>query len=124
MHLEDYLVQKVRIPAKKIRRICNGVDIQKFFPTKDKQVLLDCPLIFDKKNIYIGTVGRMHGVKDQITLVNAFIILMQENPGLLGQVYLILVGDGPLKEQASTLLKQHQLSDYAWLAGSVKTLQR
>ena len=122
IHLEDYLLQKVKIPANKIRRICNGVDTQKFFPKKHKQALLDCPLIFDNKNIYIGTVGRMHGVKDQITLVNAFILLMQENPDLLGQVYLILVGDGPLKEQASKLLKQHQLNEYAWLAGERKDI--
>ena len=122
MHLEDYLLQKVRIPAKKIRRICNGVDIQKFFPKNDKQALLDCPLVFDKKKTYIGTVGRMHGVKDQITLVKAFVLLMQEYPGLLGQIYLILVGEGPLKEQASKLLKEHQLYEYAWLAGERKDI--
>jgi sugar transferase (PEP-CTERM/EpsH1 system associated) len=117
LHLQDYLVEKVKIPKYKIQRICNGVDITKFYPEKVKQLASDCPLPFDKKGIYIGTVGRMHGVKDQITLVTAFIMLMQAHQEFIGQVYLILVGDGPLRQEAIDLLEKHQLLQYAWLPG-------
>ncbi len=117
LHLQSYLVEKVKIPANKIHRICNGVDTQKFYPQKNKQRVDDCPLPFGKNNIYMGTVGRMHGVKDQITLVKAFIILLKKNTDLVGKVYLLLIGDGDLKQQAIDLLEQNQLQQYAWLAG-------
>jgi len=117
LHLQDYLVEKVKIPKNKIQRICNGVDINKFYPTKIKPLMSDCPLAFDKENVYIGTVGRMHGVKDQITLVTAFIILMQAHQEFIGRVYLILVGDGPLRQEAIELLEKHQLLQYTWIPG-------
>ncbi len=117
LHLQSYLTEKVKIPAHKIHRICNGVDTEKFHPYKVKQQVEDCPLLFDKDNIYIGTVGRMHGVKDQITLVTAFISLIESNSALAGKVYLLLIGDGPLREQAIELLKKYQLIQYAWLSG-------
>ncbi|MDF1582284.1 MAG: TIGR03088 family PEP-CTERM/XrtA system glycosyltransferase [Methyloprofundus sp.] len=117
LHLQDYLVEKVKIPKSKIKRICNGVDIKKFYPTTVRSDLFDCPLPFDEKNVYIGTVGRMHGVKDQITLVTAFILLVQAHQELIGQVYLILIGDGPLRQEAMALLAKHQLLQTAWLPG-------
>lgn len=117
VHLQSYLLEKVKIPAYKINRICNGVDTKKFYPDKSKQWVGDCPLPFDKDSLYIGTVGRMHGVKDQITLVAAFIALIESNRSLCGKVYLLLIGDGPLRVEAIELLKKHQLLQYAWLPG-------
>ncbi|TXL15171.1 hypothetical protein BMR05_04810 [Methylococcaceae bacterium HT4] len=94
-----------------------AVDTQKFYPEKTRKELPVCPLTFVEKNVYIGTVGRMHGVKDQITLVQAFVLLMQRHAELIGQVYLLLVGDGPLRAQAIELLEKHQLRQYVWLPG-------
>ncbi|NOQ64941.1 MAG: glycosyltransferase, partial [Methyloprofundus sp.] len=81
-HLQSYLVDKVKIPEQKIQRICNGVDIKKFYPSKKRQVIEDCFLAREENNIYIGTVGRMHGVKDQLTLVRAYIFLLEAHPEL------------------------------------------
>lgn len=118
LHLQYYLINKVGISEKKITRICNGVDIQKFYPAEIKTLVSDCPLPFDKNIIYVGTVGRMHGVKDQLTLVRAFILLLESNPEILGVVKLILVGEGPLKERAIELLDSHDLSEHAWIPGA------
>ncbi len=117
LHLQSYLIEKVKIPAKKIKRICNGVDTQKFYPKKIKQLVKDCPLPFKKHYIYFGTVGRMHGVKDQMTLVAAFIHLIEQNPELKSRTYLVLVGDGPLRQKAIDQLKEHNLLENAWLPG-------
>jgi len=117
LHLQSYLVEKVKIPAHKIHRICNGVDTNKFYPEKIKQLVKDCPLPFDKESVYLGTVGRMHGVKDQITLVTAFISLIESNNLLRGKVYLLLIGDGPLRQEAIELLEKHHLQQYVWLPG-------
>lgn len=117
LHLQSYLIDKVGIPEKKINRICNGVDIQKFYPAKTRHRLPDCPLPLHEHSINIGTVGRMHGVKDQLTLVRAFIVLLSANTELIGKVNLFLIGDGPLKKQAVELLENSQLFEYAWLPG-------
>ncbi len=117
LHLQSYLIEKVGIPEQKITRICNGVDIKKFYPAKERRVIPDCPLSFEQYKVTIGTVGRMHGVKDQLTLVKAYIALLAASPELVGQVNLILIGDGPLKEQAVELLEKKQLAGSAWLPG-------
>lgn len=117
LHLQSYLIEKVGISEQKITRICNGVDINKFYPAKVKRLVVDCPLALGKNTVTIGTVGRMHGVKDQLTLVRAFIALLKENTELIGQINLILIGDGPLKKQAVELLENNQLAAYAWLPG-------
>ncbi len=117
LHLQAYLLEKVGISKQKITRICNGVDIKKFYPAKEKQAVPDCPFQLDEKKIMIGTVGRMHGVKDQLTLVQAFILLLTAHPELTGIANLILVGDGPLKLKAIALLEDSQLQKYAWLSG-------
>ncbi len=116
-HLEQYLLKKVGIPAKKITRICNGVDTKKFYPAEQKQALSQCPFPHDQGLVFIGTVGRMHGVKDQMTLVKAFVQMLTERPGLKANARLLVIGDGPLRQQALDYLKKHGLSDFAWLPG-------
>lgn len=116
-HLEEYLLTKAGIPEGKITRICNGVDTGRFYPESGRRQLpKDCPLALEN-SIVIGTVGRMHGVKDQLTLIKAFIHACQHADRFAARTRLILVGDGPLREQAIDLLAQHGLSNQAWLPG-------
>ncbi len=118
VELEEYLTDKVGISPQKIKRICNGVDISIFYPRNKKKITLkDCPCRFDEREIYIGTVGRMHGVKDQPTLVRAFIKAMNDYPELKTKARLIIIGDGPLKIKAERLLSDAGLQDLAWLPG-------
>ncbi|BCG64824.1 MAG: hypothetical protein methR_P2617 [Methyloprofundus sp.] len=118
LHLQSYLVNKVGIPEQKIVRICNGVDINKFYPVQKKELIVDCPLVQGNDVINIGTVGRMHGVKDQLTLVRAYIQLLTKHPSLIGTVNLLLIGDGPLREQAIVLLENNNLLAHVWLPGA------
>jgi len=116
-HLEDYLRIKVGINPDKIVRICNGVDTKKFYPVSQKTSLPGCDLPFNSEFIYIGSVGRMHGVKDQLTLVRAFIRLLEKQPELKANVRLIIIGDGPLRQQAIHLLESKGVAELAWLPG-------
>ncbi len=116
-HLEHYLLKKVGIPAKKITRICNGVDTKKFYPALQKQALSQCPFPYDQNLVFIGTVGRMHGVKDQMTLVKAFVQMLVERPDLKATARLLVIGDGPIRQQALDYLKNQGLLDFAWLPG-------
>nr|WP_305908402.1 glycosyltransferase [Methylomarinum sp. Ch1-1]MDP4521231.1 glycosyltransferase [Methylomarinum sp. Ch1-1] len=105
-HLQAYLESKVGIDPNKIFRICNGVDTEKFYPVEHKSPLKDCPFAFKDSYLYIGTVGRMHGVKDQMTLVKAFVELLETQPELTQTVRLVIIGDGPLREQAIRMLTE------------------
>jgi sugar transferase (PEP-CTERM/EpsH1 system associated) len=115
--LQNYLENRVGISHAKIFRICNGVDTKKFYPLTQQKQLQNCPLQFNDNLVYIGTVGRMHGVKDQMTLVKAFVQLLEEQPELTQSVRLILIGDGPIREQALEFLRLKHLENLAWLPG-------
>jgi sugar transferase (PEP-CTERM/EpsH1 system associated) len=115
--IEDYLVHRVKVPPAKIVRICNGVDTKLFHPpTSGREPIPGCPFT-DSELVLIGTVGRMHGVKDQPTLVRAFIAMLESCPELKAKARLILVGDGPLRAECRNLLAQAGFSDLAWLPG-------
>lgn len=116
-HLQDYLEQKVGIPRRKITRICNGVDTKIFHPRWGDRVLpLGCSIALNDQ-IVIGTVGRMHGVKDQLTLVKAYIEAGKQHPRFYQITRLMLIGDGPLREEAIRLLRANNLSEQVWLPG-------
>lgn len=117
-HLEQYLTEKIRVAPEKITRICNGVDTAVFYPLTGHKTPLDaCPFSFGPDQVFIGTVGRMHGVKDQLTLVKAFIRICLDHPELKTKLRLLIAGDGPLRAQAISLLAENQLADLAWLPG-------
>ncbi|PKM36987.1 MAG: sugar transferase [Gammaproteobacteria bacterium HGW-Gammaproteobacteria-10] len=116
-HLDNYLREKVGIPDSKIRRICNGVDTERFQPARPKIVVGDCPWPDAEKRLIIGTVGRMHGVKDQMMLARAFVELLKQHPESKNAVGLVMIGDGPLREEVKQLLDENDLLDHAWLPG-------
>ena len=116
--LERYLLDRVGVSPAKITRICNGVDSEVFHPAyAARSPIPGCPFIAHEGLCLIGSVGRMHGVKDQITLVRAFLFLLQFKPQLRERIRLVLVGDGPLREEASRLLASAGAGDLAWLPG-------
>lgn len=116
-HLQDYLQCRAKIPAAKISRIGNGVDTQIFYPRGGAKIKpVDCPLALDE-SVVIGTVGRMQGIKNQLLLVEAFILACSASPLFAERGRLFLVGDGPLRARALELLAAKGLSDKVWLPG-------
>lgn len=122
--LESYLTDRIGVPQDKITRICNGVDTQLFHPSPSgKEPIPGCPFQ-DQNLVLIGTVGRMHGVKDQITLVKAFIRLLARHPELRQTVRLVCIGEGPLRHSSIHALEQEGLQDLAWLPGERDDISR
>ena len=117
-HLEDYLKDKIGVQESKIRRICNGVDTEKFHPLQSSDTLPENYPFTDSRLFVIGTIGRMQGVKDQITLVKAFNQLLSKQPELREKLRLVLVGEGPLREEALALLTTSGNAALAWLPGT------
>lgn len=114
--LEHYLISRVGMPQSSVAQIYNGVDAQRFHPAEARQPIAGCPFS-DPSCWLIGTVGRMQTVKDQTTLVRAFIRALELAPELKGNLRLVLIGDGPLRAQSQVLLEQAGCAGLAWLPG-------
>lgn len=114
--LEHYLTNRVGMPQASVAQIYNGVDAQRFHSLGERQAIAGSPFR-DASCWLVGTVGRMQTVKDQTTLVRAFIRALEIAPELKGSLRLVMIGDGPLKAQSQSLLEQACLAELAWLPG-------
>ncbi len=115
--LADYLVQRVGVAADHVTQVYNGVDTDTFRPSPaGPQAIEGCP--FDPAQHWIvGTVGRMQAVKDQVMLARAFAHAVELAPALRDRLRLIMVGDGPLRAQALSVLHAAGVTQLAWLPG-------
>jgi sugar transferase (PEP-CTERM/EpsH1 system associated) len=117
--LADWLAQDVGIPRSKIVQLYNGVDAGRFQPRAKRTVRRGAlPDDFGEPgDIVIGTVGRLEPVKDQVTLVRAFVRLLEisEHPSRLR---LVLLGDGALRSRIETVLSENGATQAVWIAGS------
>jgi len=115
--LECYLENKVGVPRKRIAQIHNGVDVHRFARAESTRVAPPgCPFT-DPSLFVIGTVGRMQTVKAQPLLAQAFVRALQMQPLLRERLRLVMVGDGPLRAEAQSVLDVAGVSHLAWLPG-------
>jgi sugar transferase (PEP-CTERM/EpsH1 system associated) len=115
--LSRWLREDVGISPRQIRLIYNGVDLERFKPQARGQPSLATGDLIAPANFVVGTVGRMQAVKGSLTLVQAFVRLVKTAPGAAQRLRLIMVGDGPLREQALQLLRDAGADSLAWLPG-------
>ena len=115
--LESWLINQIKVPTKKITQVYNGVDLSRFKLSDNKPVALLPPDFRAPELMLIGTVGRLDPVKDQITLVQAFIELIKTDPAARNKVRLIVVGAGALLPKLLELSREAGLSELIWFAG-------
>jgi sugar transferase (PEP-CTERM/EpsH1 system associated) len=115
--LASTLTGPVGVPGRRVQRICNGVDSERFRPAGAVRAAIPgCPFT-DPRLWLVGTVGRMQTVKNQVGLARAFVQALATAPALRDRLRLVMVGDGPLRAQATELLQQAGVADLAWLPG-------
>ena len=115
--LERYLLEKIGVPRAKVVQLYNGVDTELFHPAQSGRESLPLQDFAPPDAFVIGTVGRMQAVKDQLTLAHAFVLLLQMAPDARRRLRLVMVGDGPLREQVARVLDQAGAGSLVWLAG-------
>ncbi|MCA9471139.1 MAG: TIGR03088 family PEP-CTERM/XrtA system glycosyltransferase [Nitrospirales bacterium] len=115
--LARWFETSIGIDHSRIRHIYNGVDSQRFHPATRSQPRMFPPEFSSPEYVVVGTVGRLQAVKDQTTLVNAFLHLRQAFPELLKSVRLVLVGDGAMRDNLEGLVKAEGIGEYVWMAG-------
>lgn len=115
--LRDWLHETVGVPLQRISQIYNGVDIRRFSPAVHGSFEGAEPGFLKGDAVVIGTVGRMSAVKDQVTLVKAFLALLDSEPGARDFLRLMVIGDGPVRGEVQALLQQAGAASLAWLPG-------
>src|SRR6266436_3237324 len=115
--LESYLVDRIGVPRQRLAQIYNGVDTDLFKPAGARRAPLPIPGFAGAETVVIGTVGRMQPVKDQLTLVRAFVRLLELRADLRARLRLVMIGEGALRQPALALLEQAGMLDLAWLPG-------
>lgn len=118
LELERYLSDAVGISDRKLVRICNGVDVERFRPDPARRAAIrSCLPASIRDATLVGYVGRFQEVKNPLALVEAFVSLAAGDRFERGRLGLVMVGDGPLLQAAETRLAEAGLSQYAWLPG-------
>lgn len=116
-HLAGYLEQRVGIRASEVAQIYNGVDTQRFAPADAVRRIDGCP--FDPAQHWlVGAVGRLQPVKDHPTLMRACARAFELDAGAAQRLRLVLVGDGPQREELQQLAASLRIADRVWFAGS------
>lgn len=110
-----YLTNKINVNAVNIHHICNGVDINKFKPNKNRSLLPEG--FADNDSLIFGTVGRLAQVKNQTLLVSAFISLWQQQSQFQDKLRLVIIGDGILLPQLKKIVAAAGLEHVIWFAG-------
>lgn len=119
--LAHYLTHSVGIGAKRVTQIYNGVDTSRFHPSSQRQDIPGSP--FNKAGLWlVGTAGRMQTVKNQTNLARAFVQAINAEPRLRERLRLVMVGEGPLRNESITILEAAGLAELAWLPGERKDI--
>lgn len=116
-HLESYLAHRVGVSAGRLERICNGVDTTRFTPPDAGRGVMPGSPFNTSGPFVFGTVGRLQAVKDQLLLIRAFAHLAQQLPNKAAGMRLMIVGDGPMREQLEREIIALNLASRVWLAG-------
>jgi glycosyltransferase involved in cell wall biosynthesis len=87
-------VSTVGVRRELLMRIYNGVNSDKFKPRGSRRDRPGPEGWLKADSFVVGSVGRMEVVKDELTLVRAFIHLVQSTPAARERARLMIVGDG------------------------------
>jgi sugar transferase (PEP-CTERM/EpsH1 system associated) len=112
-----HVVDDYGVRPEYVQCIYNGVDTEQFHPATDRWAAVESYPFRDERAFVVGTVGRMQPIKDQITLIRAFVRLLGLRPELRQILRLVIIGDGPLRERAKQLLQEADALRCAWLPG-------
>ncbi len=115
--LETYLRQGVGVAPRRLSRIANGVDVDRFRPAQGER---RDPLpggFAPAGSVVVGWVGRMEAVKAPLALARAFARVVANRPDLRSRLRLVMVGGGSLYRQVRAELGTEGVRGLAWLPG-------
>jgi len=112
MHLQRWLLERVRVRPEKVRIVRNGVDATRFKPLLQRDRLRD-QYGYGATDLVFGAVGRLTPVKDYGSLLEGFDMVSRRQP----ESRLILVGDGSERSFLEEQARRRGLADRVRLVG-------
>jgi len=116
--LQAWLVASIGALPSRVSYIRNGVDSVQFHPRLGPRAGIGPQGFLCDDAFVIGSVGRMAEVKDHLTLVRAFLLLVAAEGGAQSRLRLIIIGAGPCHQPCLDLLEKAGASHLAWLPGT------
>lgn len=111
--LRIFFHQLTGFSLQRIRMIPNGVDLARFAePTADRWLVRQA-LGVDLDAFLVGAVGRLDPVKDQMTLLRAIKLSLDQK----APVHALIAGDGPLRSALADYVRTAGLGAYVHLLG-------
>lgn len=118
--LRDYLINTVRLPARKVVTIKNGIDAARFAPSDKNHDAVRTELGFAPTDVVITMVARLAPVKNHKLLIDTFNALAGRYP----QARLLIIGDGPLRGELESKVAHYSLRQKITFAGDRPDVER
>ena len=112
-HGKRYLVEHEGVNEKKIIKIYNGIDSQRFGKNYDCKLIRRELGISDVQSV-IGIVARLDPIKNHACLIRAMKIVAAK----LSEAVLLIIGDGPLRSELESLTVNLGLQDHIKFLGA------
>ena len=112
-HGKRYLVEHEGVNERKIFKIYNGIDPQKFGRTHSGKVIRSGLGLHDDQSI-IGIVARLDPIKNHTCLIRAMKIIVTRLP----RTVLLIIGDGALRSELEGLTANLGLQDHIKFFGA------
>lgn len=116
-NLRGLMSKQWGLSPSRITQIYNGVDTDTFRPPLQRHRELLPGGFRGDGRFMIGTVGRLRPVKDQNTLLGAFAELVHRRADLRLRLRLVIVGDGPLRDELAKAAQALGVADQVWFTG-------
>lgn len=110
-NIEKGLAYKI-CQENKFKLIYNGIPLEKFQQQVDRQVICSA-LGLDSESKIIGMIGRLDKQKNPLDFIRAAAIVVKNYP----KVQFIIAGDGPLRSECESLIKELNLGQNFFLLG-------
>jgi glycosyltransferase involved in cell wall biosynthesis len=105
--VKSYNAHEYDVPLSKVRVVYNSIDVGRFDLKKDER---------EEGSFKIGTIGRLTEQKGYNTLIKSMSFVNKQYPNIM----LEIIGDGPMRDQIVSQIKDLGLNNNIKLINSVK----
>jgi len=114
-----WLTDFIGLPARKVELVPNGVDTVRFAPRQTPPLTPPTvALPWPANAIVIGCVARLDPVKAPLTLLAAYVALLQRRPANAPPLWLAWLGDGPERGKLEAAVAEVGVGATVWLPGA------
>ena len=108
------MIEKKVAPANRIITVYNGIDVNKFYPNREKGEEIKKNLKIEKRLPILISVGRLSRAKGYYYLIESIEKLKQKYP----DVVLLILGEGKEKDKLEKQIEQKGLKNNIFLLGN------